>query len=108
MFLLKFCCKILVKAGNSHKYVRKQLIHSKFVLLNNTWQKKVIFLRAEVGAKKRKVRGISIMKVASTLSLCIHSGWRLAAYLLSENYLLKFLAMIEKYQDRGVGRHWEK
>ena len=49
-----------------------------------TWQKKVIFLGAEVGAKKRKVSGISMMKVASTLSLCIHSGWRLAAYLESE------------------------
>ena len=81
---------------------------AKFVLFN-TWQKKVIFLRAEVGAKKRKVSGISMMKVASTLSLCIHSGWRFAAYLESEScVVIFFLVMIEKYQDRGVGRHWEK
>ena len=46
--------------------------------------------RAAVGAKKRKVSGISMTKVARVLSLCSQAGARLAC------------------QARGEGRHCDE
>ena len=57
-------------------------------IIKKTWQKKVSFLSATVGAKKRNVSGISMMKVERTLSLWTQAGGRLAAN-----------------HARGVGKH---